>query len=58
MLERIVFKKLYYYLDHDTLSPHQSGFRPGDSTVNQLAYLYHVSAQALGHKKECPDSLL
>ena len=52
ILERIVFKKLYnYYLDYYTLSPHQSGFRPGDSIVNQLAYLYHVFAQALDHKK-------
>ena len=58
ILETIVFKKLYnYYLDHDTLSSHQSSFRPGDSTVNQLAHLYHVFAQALYHKK-CPDSLL
>ena len=42
VLERIVFKSVYNYLHaHDLLSKNQSGFRPGDSTVNQLAFMYH-----------------
>ena len=44
---------MYKYLrDNRTLSPHQSGFQLGDSTVNQLAYLYHVFSKALNDKKD------
>ena len=42
ILERIVFKHLYNYIrDKKLLSKDQSGFQTGDSTVNQLCYLYH-----------------
>ena len=34
------------------LSYFQSGFFPGDSTVNQLAFLYHVFCEALDSGKE------
>ena len=53
ILECIVFKNVYKYLrDNRILSPHQSGFQSGDSTVNQLAYLYHVFSKALDAKKD------
>jgi hypothetical protein len=53
ILERIIFKNLYNYIrDNNILTPHQSGFRPGDSTTNQLAYLYHMFSQALDSKKD------
>ena len=40
VFERLVFKYLYNYLHrHNLISSLQSGFMPGDSTVNQLAYL-------------------
>ena len=53
VLERIVFKSVYNYLhEHNLLSTHQSGFRPGDSTVNQLAYMYHQFCEALDKKKD------
>ena len=53
ILERIVFKYLYNYLrDNLLLSKDQSGFTPGDSTVNQLSYLYHCFAEALDQKKD------
>ena len=52
ILEKIVFKNLFNYLNENHLiTPHQSGFMPGDSTVNQLAYLYHTFCQALDNKK-------
>ena len=52
-MERIVFKNVFNYMkDNDILSSHQSGFQSGDSTVNQLAYLYHVFSQALDEKKD------
>jgi hypothetical protein len=53
ILERVVFKHLYNYLrDNGLLSPNQSGFQQGDSTVNQLSYLYHTFCEALDKKKD------
>ena len=33
------------------LSSFQSGFIPGDSTINQLTYLYHTFCEALDWKR-------
>ena len=53
IMERIVFKNVFNYMrDNGILSSHQSGFQSGDSTVDQLAYLYHVFSQALDEKKD------
>ena len=53
ILERIIFKTVFNYLrDNNILTSHQSGFQPGDSTVNQLASLYHVFSHALDRKKD------
>ena len=52
-IERLIFKHLYNHLrDNNILSSLQSGFIPGDSTVNQLTYLYNVFCQALDSGKE------
>ena len=41
-LELIVFKHVYNFLnENNILTKHQSGIRSNDSTVNQLAYMYH-----------------
>ena len=49
--ERVVFKHLFNYIrDNNLITPHQSGFIPGDSTVNQLAFMYHTFAKALNDK--------
>jgi hypothetical protein len=38
--ENIIFNNLYSYLNANNLiTKNQSGFRPGDSTTNQLLYL-------------------
>ena len=53
LFEKLVFKYLYNHLqDNNILSSLQSGFIPGDSTVNQLAYLYHMFTEALDAGKE------
>ena len=53
LLEQVVFKHVYnFFHTNNLLTKHQSGFRPGDSTVNQLAYLYHVFSEALDKKKD------
>ena len=53
VFERLVFKHLYNHLHrHNLISSLQSGFMPGDSTVNQLAYLYNTFCQTLDAGKE------
>ena len=53
VLERLVFKHLFNHLrDNNLLSSLQSGFLPGDSTVNQLTFLYNTFCQALDSGKE------
>ena len=53
VFERLVFKHLFNHLQNNNmLSSLQSGFIPGDSTVNQLAYLYHTFCEALDAGKE------
>ena len=48
VLERIIFKHVYNYLkDTDFFTPHQSGFMPGNSTINQVTYLYNSTCKAL-----------
>ena len=42
IFEKILFDAIYKHLiSNDLLSKHQSGFRPGDSTVNQLLAITH-----------------
>ena len=54
MFEKIIFNNLYTYLDTNNLiTKNQSGFRPGDSTTNQLLYLVNEIQQAF----EDPRSL-
>jgi len=51
--EKVIFKHLYNYLHSNSLiSPMQSGFRPGDSTVNQLIHIYHTISGALDKNKD------
>ena len=53
LMERIIFKHIYNFLrDTNYLSSFQSGFIPGDSTVNQLTLLYHSFCRALDEGKE------
>ena len=53
VLERLVFKHLFNHLrDNNILTPLQSGFIPGDSTVNQLTFLYNTFCRALDEGKE------
>ena len=52
--ERVVFKHLIYNHFHDNLIliSLQSGFIPGDSTINQFPFLYNTFSQALDSGKE------
>ena len=51
--ERLVFKHLSnHFRQNGILFPLQSGFKPGDSTTNQLTFLYNSLFQALDSGKE------
>ena len=51
--EKTVFTRLYnFLLDFGLLYKYQSGFRPGDSTVNQLIYITHQIYLAFEAGKE------
>ena len=53
VFERLVFKHLFNQLrDNNILTSFQSGFIPGDSTTNQLTFLYNTFCQALDAGKE------
>ena len=43
ILEKLMFDSLYEHLNvNNLLNPNQSGFRPGDSTINQLLSIFHT----------------
>ena len=48
VLEKIVFKYLLnFFRDHQVITTLQSGFIPGDSTVNQLVDIYNTFCKGL-----------
>ena len=50
--EKIIFNNLYKYFDFNNLiTKKQSGFRPGDSTTNQLLYLVNEIHKAFENPK-------
>ena len=47
IFEKLIYDSLYSHLvSHELLNPNQSGFRPGDSTVNQLLSITHTISKA------------
>ena len=47
VLEKLIYDSLYSHLvSHGCLDPNQSGFRPGESTVNQLLSVTHAIFKA------------
>ena len=51
LFERIVFKYLYNYLvSNDLITKNQSGFRPGDSTINQMIALVNEIHKSFDHR--------
>ena len=52
IFEKIIFNNLYSYLNANNLiTKNQSGFRPGDSTTNQLLYLTNDIHEAFENPK-------
>ena len=49
-LEKLIYESLYLHLERENLSnPNQSGFRPGDSTINQLLSITHLILEAFDY---------
>ena len=47
ILEKIIFDQVYSFLnDNKLITKNQSGFRPGDSTINQLLFLVNEIHEA------------
>ena len=52
IFEKITFNNLYNYLNvNNLITKNQSGFRPGESTTNQLSYLVDEIHQAFESSK-------
>ena len=51
IFEKIIFNNLYKHLTTHLITKNQSGFRPGDSTTNQLIDLVDEIHQAFDSKK-------
>ena len=48
VFERILYKHIFNYLNENSFfTPYQSGFLPGDSTDNQVTFLYNKICNAL-----------
>ena len=53
VLEKIVHKYLFnFFRDNNVITAFQSGFVPGDSTVNQLIDIYNIFGKALDEGKQ------
>ena len=53
VLEKIIHKHVFnFFRDHKIITSLQSGFVPGDSTVNQLVDIYNTFCKALDEGKE------
>ena len=53
LMERCVSKHILQYLiKNNIVTTLQSGFKPGDSTVNQMIDIYHTIASAIDNGKE------
>ena len=53
VMEKVVFKHVFnFFRNNLILSANQSGFIPGDSTINQLISLYHELCLAVDLQKE------
>ena len=54
VLEKIVHKYLFnFFRENNTITTLQSGFIPGDSTVNQLVDIYNTFCKALDEGRTC-----
>ena len=52
IFERLLYNEmLNFFLENDLISPKQSGFRPGDSCINQLLSINHEILSAFRYRQ-------
>ena len=47
IFERLIYNAMFKHLDNNFISSNQSGFKPGDSYINQLVAITHVFLKVL-----------
>ena len=53
IFERLIFNEMFgFFIENDLISQHQSGFKPGDSSINQLLSITYEIYQSFD---ECFD---
>ncbi len=53
VFEKLIFDKVYFHLrSHSIISEFQSGFTPGDSTINQLIHINDMILRSLGNMED------
>ena len=59
LFERIILSRLLYFLESNSiLSPHQAGFRPGRSTLDQILYLSQSISDGLNRPRPGSRTIL
>ena len=59
ILERIIYNKMFkFFSENELISHNQSGFKPGDSCINQLLCITHNIYQSLDDDSETRDTFL
>ena len=42
IFEKLIFNKMFkFFIENDLISSNQSGFKPGDFSINQVLYITH-----------------
>ena len=59
IFERLIYNKLFHFFQENNLiSPNQSGFKPGDSCINQLLAISHEIYKSFDNRYEVRGVLL
>ena len=54
IFERLTFNEMFgFFIENDLISQHQSGFKPGDSCINQLLSITHETYQSFDEGCVC-----
>ena len=59
LFERIILSRLLFFLESNSiLSPHQSGFRPGRSTLDKILCLFRLISDGFNKPRPCSRTIL
>ena len=59
IFEKLIFNEMFkFFIENDLISPNQSGFKPGDSCINQLLSITHDICKSFDCGYEVRDVFL